>query len=144
MTTTATGEPQNADRLRTQAYRLTTPNNTSAPRVARDMLAGVLIATAHPSLVDSARICVSDIVSNVVTHTDVPLILIDVTVTHDSVLVGVRDDDPDGRPCARAARADEEGGRGLFLVRALSDSFGVTWIGGAEPTGKRVWFGLRE
>ncbi|WP_274561561.1 ATP-binding protein [Streptomyces spiramyceticus] len=144
MTTTATDKPQRDDQHRTQSYRLTTPNTLSAPKVAREMLAGVLFATGHPRLVDAARICVSDIVSNVVTHTTVPLMLIDVTVTHDRVLVGVRDNDPDGRPCPRTAHADEEGGRGLALVRELSDSFGVTWIGGAEPTAKRVWFELRE
>ncbi|WP_327357899.1 hypothetical protein [Streptomyces sp. NBC_01304] len=45
---------------------------------------------------------------------------------------------------ARAAVPDAEGGRGLLLLEGLAHRWGVTWIGGAEPVDKRVWFELRE
>lgn len=123
-------------------YRLTAPNTPSAPRVARDMLTGVLRATGHTSLVDDARVCVSDLVTNVVQHTAVPDVHVDVTVDADRIVVGVGDDDPCGSPRVREPHPDEEGGRGLLLVQRLSHGAGVAWADGDRA--KRVWFELRE
>lgn len=123
-------------------YRLTAPNTHSAPRVARDMLTGVLQAMGHASLVDDARVCVLDLVTNVVQHTAVPDVHVDVTVNANSVVVGVGDDDPGGSPRVREPGPNEEGGRGLLLVQGLSHRSGVAWADGERA--KRVWFELRE
>lgn len=124
------------------SYRLTAPNTACAPRVARDMLTGVLRATGHASLVGDARVCISDLVTNVVQHTAVPHVHVDVTVDADGVVVGVGDDDPGGNPRVRVPGPEEEGGRGLLLVQGLSHDSGVAWADGDRA--KRVWFELRE
>ncbi|MEU8870615.1 ATP-binding protein [Streptomyces javensis] len=51
---------------------------------------------------------------------------------------------PERHPYPRVAGPDEEGGRGLFLMRELAHAWGVTWENGLRPTGKHIWFELRE
>jgi anti-sigma regulatory factor (Ser/Thr protein kinase) len=144
MTTTASEESSAAGPSPSDCYRLSAPNSYAAPKVVRDMVAGVLVATEHPGLVDIARVCVSDLVTNVVVHTQVLVLTVEVTVRRNQVVVSVRDDDPDGRPYPRKAEADDESGRGLLMIQGLADNWGVTWIGGPAPIGKCVWFELHD
>ncbi|TKA11564.1 ATP-binding protein [Actinacidiphila oryziradicis] len=125
-------------------YQLTAPNDASAPKVARELLAAILATADRAGMVDAAQVCVSDVVTNVLRHTRVAVLAVEVSVLRDRVIVGVRDSDPEGRPCVRPPSAEREGGRGLLLVRTLAHRWGVTWTGGVTPTGKRVWFELRE
>ncbi|MEC4014768.1 ATP-binding protein [Streptomyces sp. H27-D2] len=127
-----------------QSYRLSAPNSVTSPKVCRDTIAALLYANGHHELVDPARLLVSEIVTNITVHTTASAIHVEATVRHDTVLVSVHDNDPHGRPGPRAARDDEESGRGLLLVREIAYAWGVTWTGGLQPTGKRIWFELRE
>ncbi|MGW3566376.1 ATP-binding protein [Streptomyces sp. NPDC000941] len=127
-----------------QTYYFIAPNCSTSPKVVRDLLASLLLVTGHPDLVDVAQVCASDVVTNVLWHTKVPHMSVDVIIGDDRVLVGVRDDDPRGRPEVRQACIKDEDGRGLQLVDHLSHAWGVTWTGGRQPDGKRVWFELRE
>ncbi|MEU5688121.1 ATP-binding protein [Streptomyces venezuelae] len=61
-----------------------------------------------------------------------------VATTH--VRIAAYDDGGDQLPNPRRPDADEEGGRGLFLVTALSDVCGVT----PASAGKGVWFQLNR
>ncbi len=49
--------------------------------------------------------------------------------------VGIDDPNPT-LPALRQVRADDEGGRGLWLVDALADRWGAEQL----DRGKRVWF----
>ncbi|MFE6662949.1 ATP-binding protein [Streptomyces sp. NPDC057697] len=125
-------------------YRLVVPNAPTAPRIVRDFVATVLWAAEHPHLVDDARLCVSEVVSNAYCHTDSPQVRVEVTVDHRQMTVYVTDDDPGSTPCPRTAvRPDrDEHGRGLLLVDALAVRWGTTAYGARSPHSKAVWFTL--
>ncbi|MEU1374311.1 hypothetical protein ABZ442_11640 [Streptomyces triculaminicus] len=44
----------------TEFYELTAPASATTPRLARQFVTGTLEATGHPTLIDDARVCVSD------------------------------------------------------------------------------------
>ncbi|MEU1790426.1 ATP-binding protein [Streptomyces sparsogenes] len=130
-------------------YRLRAPNIPETAKVARDMVAGLLKATDHPALVETARLLVSEVVANVHLHTKVPLLSLEATVRGPHLHVSVRDADPHGvpwppEPRTPEAEADAEHGRGLLLVQACADAWGTVWHGGVRPTGKSVWFSLSD
>ncbi len=126
-------------------YRLTIPAAPTAARLAREFVTAALVAADQRTLIENARICVSDTVANVVRHARVPELTVELTDLERRVLVAVRDDDPTRLPWPRQADANDEGGRGLALVRRLSHAAGVTWVwDGLELVGKQVWFELRR
>ncbi|MFI9204102.1 ATP-binding protein [Streptomyces sp. NPDC053048] len=126
-------------------HRLSAPADPSTPRLARQFVTGALEATSHASLIDNARICVSDAVTNVVQHARVAELSIELTAHADRVVIAVRDADPARPPQHRTARHDDERGRGLALVQALCHAVGMTltWDG-LTVTGKSFWFELRD
>lgn len=126
-------------------YRLVAPAVPTSARLAREFVSAALVAADRRPLIENARVCVSDAVTNVVQHARVPVLAVEVTVRTEHIVVAVRDDDLRRLPWPRRARADEEGGRGLMLVRRLSHASGVTWVwDGLDLVGKQVWFELRE
>jgi anti-sigma regulatory factor (Ser/Thr protein kinase) len=89
----------------------------------------------------TAALLVTELVSNAVVHAKGPSLWVSVEETTTDVLhVTVRDGSSQGIPrdCAQAPDVHQTGGRGLFMVDALSTRWG--W----EPldTGKIVWFEL--
>ncbi|MCC3778682.1 ATP-binding protein [Streptomyces sp. UNOB3_S3] len=130
-----------------ERYELMAPAIAPTARVAREFVTAVLVAAERHPLIESARICVSDTVANVVQHARVPVLAVEVTVHGDRVVVAVRDDDPVRRPYRRLgeATAEDEHGRGLALVRGLAAASGVTLVWrDLAVVGKSVWFELRE
>lgn len=85
---------------------------------------------------DMAVLLTSELVTNGLLHGSAPII-IEVVPTEDSVRIAVIDAHP-GLPAIRATAREDEHGRGLLLVEALSDRWGVD----ARPPGKAVWFEL--
>lgn len=128
---------------RGERYRLVAPNTPLAPRVARDFVGTLLRITEHPGLVDDARLCVSEVVSNAYCHTRSALIRVDVTVNRRQVMVHVTDDEP-GRLPKPGAAPDAESGRGLVIVESLAGRWGTTTRGGRVRHAKTVWFVLVE
>ncbi|MYY06444.1 MULTISPECIES: ATP-binding protein [unclassified Streptomyces] len=128
---------------RGERYRLVAPNSPTAPRVARDFVGTLLRATEHPGLVDDARLCVSEVVSNAHCHTGSARIRVDVTVNRRQVMVYVTDDEPNRLPKPGTA-PDAESGRGLLIVESLTDRWGTTTRGGRAGHAKTVWFVLLE
>ncbi|MFD8162952.1 ATP-binding protein [Streptomyces sp. SID8361] len=126
------------------AYRLSAPNSPKSPRVCRDAIAALLQANDLHDLADTAKLLVSEAVTNVNQHTDTRLIHIDTLVRDRIATIAVRDGSPERHPYPRDAAPDEEGGRGLFLMQKLAYAWGVTWENGLRPTGKHIWFELRE
>lgn len=77
-------------------------------------------------LVDTAQLCVSELVSNVVTHVGIGTpgsLAVSMNGTH--LRIEVRDPDTRALPTLVAAEVDAEGGRGMALVDALTDRWGV-------------------
>ncbi|MEV5937027.1 ATP-binding protein [Streptomyces sp. NPDC052079] len=85
-----------------------------------------LMAWSHDDLVDTAQLCVSELVSNIVTHigTGTPGSLV---LSEHGARLRVEVHDPDTRalPTLVDAEVDAEGGRGMALVDALADRWGV-------------------
>ncbi|MFD8865530.1 ATP-binding protein [Streptomyces sp. NPDC059590] len=126
------------------AYRFTAPNSPKSPRVCRDAIAALLQANDLHDIADTARLLVTEAVTNVNQHTNSRVVHIDTLVRDGIATIAVRDSSPDRHPYPREADPDEEGGRGLFLMQELAYAWGVTWEHGPQPTGKHIWFELRD
>ncbi|MFF8815914.1 ATP-binding protein [Streptomyces pactum] len=122
------------------SYVLSAPATPIAPKVCRDLVRSVLAALGLEELADPATLCVSELVTNVHRYAkgDVRLTL---TVEPGRVLVTVADQCPE-QPSPRRAGREDTGGRGLFLVTAVSDDCGVVVGEPPSPVGKSVWFQL--
>ncbi|MFI0937568.1 ATP-binding protein [Streptomyces sp. NPDC021020] len=121
------------------------PTRTNAlPREARSVpLAWHLVTTllsewSLPELADDAQLVLGELVANSVEHAQGASVRITVTRMGPArVRVAVADRDRT-RPRLVTASPDDEGGRGLFLVDALSERWGVDVF----RRGKRVWADL--
>lgn len=83
---------------------------------------------------DTAVLLVSELVTNAVVHAETPIRL---TLRYEGPLVKIEvHDDSDRMPIAREVEADATSGRGLKLVEAFADEWGVRPIPG---DGKVVW-----
>jgi anti-sigma regulatory factor (Ser/Thr protein kinase) len=89
------------------------------------------------SLSDRAGLAVSELAANAVRHCRVTLALIEVSVYVDgaALFVEVRDPDRERAPQQREPSEDEESGRGLLLVDACADRWGVSY----QEFSKGVW-----
>ena len=104
--------------------------------LTRGFTAGVLEGAGWRDQVDAAVLLVSELVTNAVRHAGGPCNLV-VSFQDDTVELSVEDGDPQV-PVARHARGLEETGRGILLVGALADEWGVRPTAG----GKATWFSL--
>ena len=105
--------------------------------LVRGFTAGVLQAAGHDAVVDTAVLLASEIVTNAIRHAGGACALV-VSLDDDSVEVSVEDGDR-RLPTPRQGERLGEGGRGLVLVDALADQWGVRPLAG----GKATWFVLR-
>jgi anti-sigma regulatory factor (Ser/Thr protein kinase) len=91
-----------------------------------------LSAHGLSSLVDNAELLISELVTNALQHGAGERIVFHLVITVDMVMIEVDDGSP-CRPVVRSAGDFEESGRGMLLVSALADSWGVS------PDGTRTW-----
>lgn len=106
----------------------------TAPAAARHALAGWAREQAlHEPVVDDLLLVANELVTNAVQHAGGPLAL-RVDLSADAVIVGVTDAHG-GSAAVRPGRGNAHG-RGLLIVRGISDSWGVTRHRGG---GKTVW-----
>ena len=113
-----------------------------SPRLARRFIADTLAPWADVDLVDAAELLVSELVTNAVVHAHSRASVVIVTGRdRTDVRIEVHDD---GRDPPRLGGFDPDAlsGRGLALVDAISDRWGVEPSAPTAP-GKRVWFELR-
>lgn len=111
------------------------PRHPASAGVARRMVRAALDAWHLPALVDEATLVVTELVANAADHARGSSIRVTVTRTGRSrVRIAVVDKDR-RHPEIRPATSDDERGRGLRLVDAVSEVWGV------DPLrwGKRVW-----
>ena len=109
-----------------------TPESVSAARrFARDA-AGELPCAA----LDAVELMVSELASNCIEHANTPFELA-IEVSEDEVRVSARDSGR-GRPVPRSPKLSEPRGRGLRIVEALADDWGIV----ASVSQSTVWFSL--
>lgn len=107
-------------------------NNLGAPRLARRWLTERL--ETYAARPDPADLLLTELATNAVVHARTPFTVelhLDVDLR-----VSVADGDRVGQPVLRPLSDEGEAGRGLPLVAALSERWGVT----PAPDGKVVWF----
>jgi anti-sigma regulatory factor (Ser/Thr protein kinase) len=97
------------------------------------------IADAATDIRDSVSLMVSELATNALLHAASGF---DVSVVRSgpSLLVTVSDHGDEGMPRMQAPRSSEPHGRGLRVVDALSEEWGVSTT---EDDGKTVWFRIR-
>ncbi|SDQ99477.1 ATP-binding protein [Thermostaphylospora chromogena] len=118
------------------------PGTSVAPSLARDYLREILDPAQHA--VDDAVLCVSELVTNAVTHTASGRggkVHVSVAEYADGgVLVEVADDGADTEPVpVRLAEEMSSHGRGLFLVEQIA----AAWSHRRGPSGTITWFVVR-
>ncbi|MEV0115529.1 ATP-binding protein [Streptomyces sp. NPDC050844] len=122
------------------SYRFAVPNEKASARILRELVLALLRTADLHSLCDDARLCTSEVVTNVHRHTRSRLVIADVSLGRERVTVNVYDDAPRTLPMPRDTQHDEPNGHGLTLVGYCSDGWGATQFGGLLPTSKAVWF----
>jgi anti-sigma regulatory factor (Ser/Thr protein kinase) len=114
-------------------------NGPEAAAEARRAIS-TLRADLDPPLMETLRLLVTELVTNSVRHTGVPMITLRVAVGKSSVLTEVSDEGPVFDPEGLDEAGSDGCGWGLFLVQRLAHSWGVSEDGDS----KRVWFELRR
>jgi anti-sigma regulatory factor (Ser/Thr protein kinase) len=113
------------------------PPRAASAAEARELVTTQCVQWGFANLCDDVALVVTELVANAVRHAGT-----DIRITLTQLEHGVRLEVRDGstRPLRpRAALSSDEGGRGLLLVDALSNRYGVL----GEPDGKRVWVELQ-
>jgi anti-sigma regulatory factor (Ser/Thr protein kinase) len=106
---------------------------------ARTFLTAALTAWEAEDLLDGAELVLSELVTNALVHTDSPAGATLRFAPASRVLTLVVRDASTRHPRERHAGNDALGGRGLAIVEAVSDAWGVN----VEGAGKTVWAELR-
>lgn len=105
------------------------------------------VAGHHPELVETAGLLVSELVTNVSLHTASLAVRLETVVRHDRVRVSVYDDEPAAPPPPSTPALGCENGRGLLLVEAMAQDWGVGEAHPSDPSrrgGKHLWFELLD
>jgi anti-sigma regulatory factor (Ser/Thr protein kinase) len=128
----------------------------TAPRLARGFIGVVLNGWGLTALIETTELVVSELTTNVVqavTGSDgsliydaegkLPLLWVRLSSDRSRLMIEVWDTLPAtlGAPAMRHPDEDEESGRGLELIEALSDDW--SWEAVPGWHGKRVWAILR-
>jgi anti-sigma regulatory factor (Ser/Thr protein kinase) len=111
-------------------------------RAAREFVAETLTQWGCGERLDDVRLCTSELVTNALLHgtstDDVILVRVEF---HDAQLLVEVHDGGDGMPRQRQAQDTSDDGRGLLLVSAVADDWGVA---AREGPGKRVWAAFKD
>jgi anti-sigma regulatory factor (Ser/Thr protein kinase) len=104
---------------------------------ARGFVAETLAQWGRTERFDDIRLCTSELATNAVLHgaPEDGLVLVRVEL-HDTLLRLEVHDNGDGTPTQREPRDTADDGRGLLLVSAVADSWGVEQ---QQGPGKCVW-----
>jgi anti-sigma regulatory factor (Ser/Thr protein kinase) len=108
--------------------------DSTAPTTARHLAVHTLKRWGLTRLADSAQLIVSELATNALSHGQGDTMTVAVSRLPAHVRIAVTDHGG-GIPLPRLPRDDEESGRGLLIVGALSDAWGMTARGGD----KTVW-----
>ena len=109
------------------------PANFGSPAAARRFVARVLARRPQP-VRERVTLLVSELATNAVKHARSSF-SVSIEETTEDIRIEVRDTGA-GRPVVGAPEPRDASGRGLFIVQAMSDDFGIE----ADRGEKRVWF----
>jgi anti-sigma regulatory factor (Ser/Thr protein kinase) len=110
----------------------------SAPLEAREFLRSALATWALDGLGEITELLTTELISNVVRHTDSRHIGLRASKDATGIRVEVTDNSPEP-PSVQHPRTDQFSGRGLLLVERLASAWGTIPRPGK---GKTVWFTL--
>ena len=119
-------------------FQLPLAATAASVREARDTVRRLMAGWGMGSIGETAELCTSELATNAVIHARSPVLLV-VSLQAGGVRVEVEDESP-GQLAAGSLDGEGESGRGLALVDALSDYWGVE----QHKAGKSVWFELRD
>ncbi|TPQ18423.1 ATP-binding protein [Streptomyces sporangiiformans] len=94
-------------------------------------------------LIDAAQLCVSELTSNVITHVGIgtpTTLAVSMSGTH--LRIEVHDPDTRALPTLVSANCDSEAGRGMTLIDALADRWGVQLLADRKVTWCELETGL--
>jgi Histidine kinase-like ATPase domain len=91
-------------------------------------------------LEDAAVMCVTEMLANVHRHVESPRCELTLQALPDGVLAGVSDSSP-AAPVVGQPDWEAEGGRGMWLLAAIADQWGV--CPDLDGHGKQVWVTLK-
>lgn len=112
------------------------PREPASAAAARRFVEQTLSRWQCDEVIDTVKLLVSELVGNAIGHAHSEVEVI-VHLLPDRLRVDVVDDDPDG-PRRRAPSEGDIGGRGIAVVEAMAEAWGVSPRG----PGKVVWFEL--
>lgn len=96
-----------------------------------------------PDIAEAAQLCVSELVTNVIRHVgDGTPTMLAVSMSGTRLRIEVRDPDARALPTLLRARDDDESGRGMALVNAMADRWGVVLRDDAKVTWCELETGL--
>jgi anti-sigma regulatory factor (Ser/Thr protein kinase) len=113
------------------------PEDLSSVTRARHFVRDVLVGWDLEAVVDDAQLGTSELVANAIRHAGTELVL---TIRVDGVVrIAIQDGEPElRRPVIADSDFLAENGRGLHIVAAISQDWGIT----TAANGKVVWFNL--
>ncbi|WP_089101693.1 ATP-binding protein [Streptomyces hyaluromycini] len=127
------------------SYTLQLPHDPRAPGIARATLRTVLAAHDLSALTPTAELVAAELLANAHLHTAGPYALRLLRSEEGRLRIAVWDSDPRVPPGfaagAGSVGGDAESGRGLYLVQACAESWGVSALRepGAARDGKLLW-----
>ncbi|MET9776171.1 ATP-binding protein [Streptomyces sp. NPDC006367] len=95
------------------------------PHRLRRIARASLTHWGRPKLVDTAELLLTELVTNALRYAPGRNIGVRIYLRDDQLVIEVNDGSPLA-PAPRRAGPDDENGRGLFLVDALAESWGVS------------------
>ncbi|MFE4663882.1 ATP-binding protein [Streptomyces sp. NPDC056734] len=105
-----------------------TPADAAWPRRFRRIVRASLTHRRQPDLVEPAELLATELLTNALRHGTGPTVRFRMRFHDDHLLIEVADGSPTP-PSPRHATPDDETGRGLFLVDAIADDWGVSGDG---------------
>lgn len=95
------------------------------PGRLRRIIRAQLTYWRQPDLCDTAALLLTELATNALRHAQGSVIGVHISLQGAHCVIEVSDGSP-VRPVLRCADSDDENGRGLFLVEALADAWGVS------------------
>jgi anti-sigma regulatory factor (Ser/Thr protein kinase) len=125
--------------MSTKSVELILPAALTTPAEARAVVEAIGSDLPEPVLID-VKLLMTELVANALKHASrgIQAVIIRITRNH-FVRVEVLDPGPMFNPDPRPPGTGTGSGRGLFLVDAVANAWGVE----PEEAGKKVWFEMR-
>ncbi|MFE9454047.1 ATP-binding protein [Streptomyces sp. NPDC006739] len=105
------------------------------PARCRRIVRAALNHWGQPDLTETAELLTTELVTNAFCHGTGPDVGFRLYLRHDRLVIEARDGSA-ARPELRCPAPDDENGRGLFLIDAMADAWGVS------PDGTTTWCSL--